>query len=198
MAEEIDFVNFFDLYRCFMSGFIIDIQGIIFKGDEFIPEAKQFMDHLNSEKKQVYLLSNSTRITTKQTINQLKSAGIEIQDSNVITGSKIIVNAMKQENIKHILLLGTDDLCNEVAESGIAVDKGNSLGSAHAEAYKLNDKVEAVVVAEDLSFNFVHASIVARYVLEKKVKFFCVGYDRVFPSKGDNFVPGALTLATPS
>ncbi|EAY16676.1 HAD-superfamily hydrolase, subfamily IIA containing protein [Trichomonas vaginalis G3] len=181
-----------------MSDLIIDIQGVIFNGDELINGAKEFIDHLISEKKHILLVSNSTRLTTKQTLAKLTSAGINIPESNVITGEKILINALKHENVKHILLLGTDELCAEVLAAGIQVDKSTALPSSHSELYKLNDKVDAVVVAEDLSYNYAHASIVARYVLENKAKFFCLGFDRIFPGGGKNFIPGALTLSAPA
>lgn len=181
-----------------MSDFILDIQGVLFRGDEVISGAKELVDKIISLNKKVILLSNSTRLATKKVLAQLNAADINVPEENVITGPKIIIHALKAASIKHIILFGTNEVSEELEAAGITVDKSTALPNNHAELYPLSDDVKAIVVAEDLAFNFAHASICARYILEKKTKFICTGYDRVFPWKKDEYIPGALTLSTPA
>ena len=177
--------------------YVFDLKGVLFAADTPIEGSVELFNKLKENGHRVFILSNSTRQSTKEILKQLKEAKLNIEADELISGCQITVHALKKQNIKCVFCLGTSSLMKELNENGIdTVFVGE--GSPKAELIPLDERVDGVLVAQDFDFNFVRASVATRYIFEQKAKFFVVGKDRQFPWKKGKYVPGPFTLAAPA
>lgn len=179
------------------TSFVFDLKGVLFAADTPIEGSVELFNKLKENGHRVFILSNSTRQSTKEILKQLKEAKLNVEAGELITGCQITVHELKKQNVKRVFCLGTSSLMKELNENGIETVSVGEVNQK-AELISLDEKVDAVLVAQDFDFNFVRASVATRYILERKAKFFVVGKDRQFPWKNGQYVPGPFTLAAPA
>ena len=66
-------------------GFLIDMDGVIYKEDELIPGAKEFIDSLLDRGIPFLFLTNNSQRTRLDVTFRLRRLGIEVDASNVFT-----------------------------------------------------------------------------------------------------------------
>lgn len=59
------------------QGFIIDMDGVIYHGNNLLPEAKEFVNWLKEEGKQFLFLTNSSERSQKELQQKLERLGID-------------------------------------------------------------------------------------------------------------------------
>jgi ribonucleotide monophosphatase NagD (HAD superfamily) len=97
---------------------------------------------------------------------------------------------------KVVYALATPAVINEFRSAGLTVYGPNDHETGPIEEIPLRPDIEAVVIAQDPSYEFRTIAIATRYAIEHKLGFYAVGNGASFPS-GDGFVPGARALVAP-
>jgi len=69
------------------KGFLIDMDGVIYSGNELIPGADKFIRELQTKKIPFLFLTNNSQRTQRDVVNKLTSIGIEAKEENVFTSA---------------------------------------------------------------------------------------------------------------
>lgn len=66
-------------------GFLIDMDGVIYRGSEVIPGATQFIDNLRSERIPFIFLTNNSQRTERDVTTKLRRMGIDVEERHIFT-----------------------------------------------------------------------------------------------------------------
>jgi HAD superfamily hydrolase (TIGR01458 family) len=92
-----------------IKGFLIDLDGVLYVGDNAIEGAKETIGLLRKQKYQYRFVSNSTRRCRKTIVERLSTMGFVIAEEEVITPSVAANAYMKNTGKKNGFLLVADD-----------------------------------------------------------------------------------------
>ncbi|MEN1989177.1 HAD-IIA family hydrolase [Paenibacillus hubeiensis] len=99
---------------------LFDLDGTVYVGDKLINGAKQAIDCVRTQEKQVAFLTNNSTKTKEQIQQKLNGLGIEAGLSSIYTSASVTVNYLVQHQIECVYCLGTDAFKSELATRGIA------------------------------------------------------------------------------
>lgn len=68
-----------------MNGFLIDMDGVIYRGDEMIAGADRFIESLKAERIPFLFLTNNSQRTTRDVATKLARMGIIVEEKNIFT-----------------------------------------------------------------------------------------------------------------
>jgi NagD protein len=69
------------------KGFLIDMDGVVYSGNDLIPGADRFIANLQKKKVPFLFLTNNSQRTPRDVINKLAGLGIEALEENVFTSA---------------------------------------------------------------------------------------------------------------
>lgn len=69
------------------QGFICDMDGVIYHGNQLLPGVKKFVDWLNREKKNFLFLTNSSQYTPRELQQKLERMGLEVDETHFYTSA---------------------------------------------------------------------------------------------------------------
>lgn len=69
------------------KGFLIDMDGVIYSGNDLIPGADTFITELKRKKVPFLFLTNNSQRTPRDVVNKLAGLGIEAEEENVFTSA---------------------------------------------------------------------------------------------------------------
>jgi HAD superfamily hydrolase (TIGR01450 family) len=138
------------------DGFLIDLDGVVWLGHEFIHGAVETLNVLAAEGKPVAFVTNSPRQSPAEHAKTLRQGGVKVENSQVVTaGTTLIALALKRFGpAPRVIATGTDSFLSQLAEAGIVL-------LDHEDWYE----AEAVLVSGHSGFNYAElkaASMAAR------------------------------------
>lgn len=69
------------------SNYVIDMDGVIYLGNELIPGAKHFIDRLTKGNHRFLFLTNSSNLTPPDLQRKLSKMGIEVSEHHFFTSA---------------------------------------------------------------------------------------------------------------
>ncbi|MFC0013708.1 MULTISPECIES: TIGR01457 family HAD-type hydrolase [Allobacillus] len=102
------------------EGYLIDLDGTMFRGTDEIQGAKEFVDELNKRHIPHMFLTNNSSRTLEQTAEKLEGFGIDAKVEQVITAS-LATAAFIKENLtsRRAFVVGQTGLIRALEEAGI-------------------------------------------------------------------------------
>ncbi|KMY45714.1 HAD family hydrolase [Bacillus sp. FJAT-27916] len=172
-----------------MRGYIFDLDGTVYLGDELIDGAKEAIAELQSRGDQVVFLTNKSIATRMQYVEKLRKLGIpaeldQVINSNFITAKYLKSMMQKQEAV---LVIGEKPLVDELTEMGIQITENEK-------------EARYVVIGWDRQFNYEKINKAYQAWLNK-AKIIATNPDRTCPVDGGEIpdcgaMIGALEGAT--
>lgn len=102
------------------SGFMIDMDGTVYKGNETIPGAKEFISFLKKEKTPFVFLTNNSSNTRNHYHKKLTSMGFDVEEKNILTSTLATVRFIKEKRPgSKVFIIATPDVTREIEELGI-------------------------------------------------------------------------------
>lgn len=153
-----------------MKSFISDMDGVIYRGKNMIPGAKEFVEKMKKNgNKFIFLTNNSeeTPIDLKRKLENMGFAGLE--EENFITSAMATATFLKnQKPGGTVYVIGGGGLSNELYKAGFSISENNP---------------DYVVVGKTKSFNF---EMIRKAVnlINKGAKFIGTNPDVVDPVEG--------------
>lgn len=122
------------------KGYFIDLDGTLFRGDEVIPGAPEFVAHLNRNQiPYLYLTNNSTR-SPEWVAQKLQRMGYPAKQDQVFTTALATARYLKdKEESMSVYVVGEEGLFQAISDAGIVIADQNP---------------DAVVVGLDRSFTY--------------------------------------------
>jgi NagD protein len=130
-----------------MLGFLIDMDGVIYRGGHLIPGAERFIHDLHAADVPFRFLTNNSQRTRRDVATRLRRLGIEVEDEHVYTCAMATARFLARQ-----------------APGGTAyvIGEGGLLTALHENGYAIVDKdPDYVVVGEGrtISFEMVEAAL---------------------------------------
>jgi len=161
--------------------FIFDMDGVLYRGKEPVPNAAWGVDALRKAGHTVRFLTNNSARPRSRYIPKLAGLDISCTMDEIITSSHILARLLVERGLEgaSVYALGHDGLYEELSQTaGCRISGGES------------EPVDAVAVGIDRDFSYFKMRI-AQFQIMHGAKFFCTNRDSTFPREGGTLVPGA-------
>ncbi|MCR8643846.1 HAD-IIA family hydrolase [Paenibacillus sp. N1-5-1-14] len=126
------------------SGYIFDLDGTIYLGDELIPGAKETIAFLQEHNKKILFLTNKTIDSRVKYVDKLNKLGIRVELDNLLNPAQVTIHYLKvQHPDAKVYVIGEDILKQEMLEHGIVFAQSPT-------------ETDVVVVSWDRNFHYDH------------------------------------------
>ena len=159
--------------------FLIDLDGVLYLGDEALPSAVESVNRLNNLGKEIRFLTNDPRPERRSVVSKLEDIGIETVEEEVVTSGWATGQYLAKRGISSASVVGSDGLKTELRYVGIDVTD--------------NDP-EAVVVGADGSTSYSDIRRATRQINDGAL-FVGTNPDGAFPTP-DGPSPGAGAIVS--
>ncbi|WCG22511.1 TIGR01457 family HAD-type hydrolase [Vagococcus lutrae] len=161
------------------QGYLIDLDGTIYRGNELIPAGKRFIETLQAKNIPFLFVTNNTTRRPKTVVESLRDAfDIHVEEEQVYTASLATVDYMKQKNLgKKVYVVGEEGLVNPIEEAGYIWDEENP---------------DYVVVGLDKEISY-HKMTLATLAIQNGAHFIGTNPDKNIPTE-QGLLPGAGSM----
>lgn len=162
------------------NGFLIDLDGTLYRGREAIPQAKEFVERLRESGKRYLFVTNNSALLPNQVADKLQKMGIPAVTEHIFTSSQATAMFMR-EHAKH------------ATPTYYAIGEAGLHAALQAAGYQPDDEQpDYVVVGIDREFTY-KKLMTASLAIQKGAVFLATNADKRVPTdKG--LVPGAGSL----
>jgi 4-nitrophenyl phosphatase len=172
-----------------IQGFIIDLDGVVWRGEELLPGVPALFIELNRRKIPYIFATNNATTTPRKFCQRAQKMGFEIQESQIITSSQAATHLIRQKLPERAFIY-------VIGEEGIR----EALTQARFQITDTADNAEAVVVGMDRKVNWEKLAEAA-YAIANGAIFIGTNSDPSFPTErglapGNGAILYALQLAT--
>lgn len=162
--------------------YLIDLDGVIYRGNELLPGAKEFVAWLDTNHKKYLFLTNNSFATSEQVLAKLTRLGIPADEAHLLTaGQAAVQNIARRLPGGSVYVVGEQPLSDLVRSKGLTVVPKNS------------QQADAVLVGLDRDFDYATLNC-AMNVVRSGAIFVTINRDPVLPIQG-GFIPGCGALA---
>ncbi len=162
--------------------FVIDMDGVLYRGNRKIEGADTFIKFLQDNGIPFLLATNNSTKTREMYVEKLKNMGIKVKEENIITSAYVTAEVLKkEENRASALIIGEIGIFEEIKKIGWDIlDLKNW------------SKAEYVIVGMDttLTYEKLKAGCLA---INNGAKFIATNDDKNFPSE-EGLIPGAGSM----
>lgn len=163
-----------------VDGLVIDLDGVVTRGDEPIQGAADAVQCLRKEGIRLVFATNNATSTVEQRLGQLRSLGLGASREELVTSAIVTAEELARRGLggSSAFVIGKDGIRQALADVGIEVLDANAGESA-----------PIVVVSGDNRFDY-EAMRVASTAVRNGALFIATNDDATFPSSR-GLVPGA-------
>lgn len=134
-----------------MHGYLIDMDGVIYRGMELIPGADRYINELRDQKIPFLFLTNNSQRTRRDVVTKLQRLGIDVGEEHVFTCAMATARFLSWQKPN-----GT----------AFVIGEGGLMTALHQNGYSIVDKdPDYVVVGEGRTLNFEMVEAALRMVL---------------------------------
>jgi HAD superfamily hydrolase (TIGR01457 family) len=162
--------------------YLIDLDGVIYRGNELLPGAKEFIAWLETHKKKYLFLTNNSFATGAQILGKLDRLGIVTDNAHLLSAGQAAV-----QNIARRLPQGVVYVVGEQPLIDLVKSHGLKVASVDAR------EADAVLVGLDRDFDYAILTC-AMNAVRSGALFITINRDPVLPIAG-GFIPGCGPLA---
>jgi 4-nitrophenyl phosphatase len=123
------------------QGYLIDLDGTMYRGTEVIKEAAEFVRKLNELHLPYLFVTNNSSRTPGQVAEKLSGFGIETEEKQVFTTSQATANYIyEQKNDASVYVIGEEGILTAIKEKGLSFGDEKAdfvvIGIDHAISYE--------------------------------------------------------------
>jgi NagD protein len=123
-----------------MLGYLIDMDGVLYRGHELIPGAQQFVNQLQEQRAPFLFLTNNSQRTRRDVSTRLARLGIDVGEEHVFTCAMATARYLAAQR---------------PGGTAFVIGEGGLLTALHRNGYSIVDRdPDYVVVGEGRAFNF--------------------------------------------
>ena len=132
-------------------GFLIDMDGVIYRGSELIPGASEFIRRLRECDIPFLFLTNNSQRTRRDVATKVCRLGIEVEERHIFTCAMATARFLAQQ---------------KPGGTAYVIGEGGLLNALHSNGYSIVDHdPDYVVVGEGRTITFEMVEIAVRMVL---------------------------------
>ena len=164
------------------KGFICDMDGVIYHGNDLLPGVKEFLNWLNKNDKKFLFLTNSSERSPMELSQKLARMGLEVDESHFYTSALATAHFLKHQKPGcSVYCIGEAGLYNALYNAGIVMNDVNP---------------DYVVVGETQTYNYQNICKAVKLV-KNGAKLIGTNPDMTGPVEGNNIVPACRALIAP-
>jgi 4-nitrophenyl phosphatase len=191
---------------------IFDMDGVLYRGAQVMPYARDALDRLRRARWDVFFATNNSTATRLDYLRRLEALGLGGDLDHIVTSGYATAHYLERRSPKpkDVLVIGADGLRQEIRAVGIAVRDADALPGLHPPPEAAADGVDpgamrrylvsldlpppadTVVVGLDLHLTYAKIAEAQRAILAG-ADFVCSNRDRAYPVEG-RLLPGAGTI----
>ncbi len=162
--------------------YLVDLDGVIYRGNELLPGAQEFVTWLETKHKKYLFLTNNSFASGAQVLEKLTHLGIPADATHLLTAGQAAVQHIARRFPKGVVyVVGEQPLMELVEAQGLSVAPHDS------------PKADAVLVGLDRNFDYATLNN-AMNAVRAGAYFVTINRDPVLPVQG-GFIPGTGSLA---
>ena len=151
-----------------VSGFMIDMDGTVYKGGDVIKGAPEFIERLKARKIPFVFLTNNSASGRKYYFNKLTKMGFKVSIDNILTSTTATITyLLKSHKGKTVYPIGTKQFEDELKEAGIRT---------------VNEQPDIVLLAFDTSITYEKINNAYQFI-KKGSKFIATHPDDLCPTE---------------
>ena len=160
-----------------LRGFLLDLDGVLFRGDRAIPGAADLLQHLLETATPFCILTNNSTRTPEEYVRKLAAIGVTISPAHVLNSALVAASYLERRKAadQRVLVVGSDSLRALLRARGIVV----------TEAWQ---EASDVLVGLDRQLSY-EKMAAASLAIGRGARFLGTNSDRSFPSER-GFEPG--------
>lgn len=163
------------------KGFICDMDGVIYHGNNILPGVKEFVEWLKAENKRFLFLTNSSERSPKELHQKLERMGLDVDESHFYTSALATAAFVKnQAPNSSAYVIGEAGLINALYEAGISMNDVNP---------------DYVIIGETRNYNYASIEKAVELIF-KGAKLIGTNPDMTGPSER-GIVPACRALVSP-
>ena len=172
--------------------YLIDLDGVVYRGEELIPGAKEFVNWLNSNHKKYLFLTNNSFASEAQIVAKLTRLGIPTDGSHVLGAAQAaVIHITHHFPGAHVYIVGEQPLFDLVRANGLQIanpgsDKVQMINTS-------SHKTDVVLVGLDRTFDYKKLTE-AVLAVRAGARFIAINRDSLLPVE-DGFIAGCGTMA---
>lgn len=159
-----------------IRGFILDLDGVVYRGNEAIPGSAEFLQYLEDQGLPFALVTNNATRSPADHVRRLDQMGVSVREDQVLTSATATASYLKDlyPTRTRVFAIGESGLRDALLQSGFQVAE---------------TEVRAVVVGMDRQLTYEKLSA-ATLLIRAGARFVGTNPDLTFPSE-QGLVPGA-------
>ena len=119
------------------KGFICDMDGVIYHGNQLLPCVKEFVEWLQKEEKQFLFLTNASSRSPKELQNKLYRMGLDIGEEHFYTSALATAKFLQSQAPGcSAYVIGDHGLYNALYDAGITINDVDPVSYTHLDVYK--------------------------------------------------------------
>ncbi len=163
------------------KGFICDMDGVIYHGNNILPGVKEFVEWLKAENKKFLFLTNSSERSPKELRQKLLRMGLDVGEEHFYTSALATASFIKSQSPSATAyIVGEAGLINALYEAGITMNDVNP---------------DYVIIGETKNYNYASIEKAVRLIF-KGAKLIGTNPDMTGPSE-NGIVPACKALVSP-
>lgn len=168
------------------KGYLIDLDGTMYRGSEKIAEAAEFIDKLLERKIPYLFVTNNSSRTPEQVANKLRQFGIRAEDKQVFTTSMATANFIVEKKADAtVYVIGEEGIQTALKEKGLKL---------------VEETPDFVVVGIDRSINYEKLTK-ACFAVRNGATFISTNADIALPTErglqpGNGAMTAVITVST--
>ena len=105
------------------TGFICDMDGVIYHGNKILPGVREFIDWLHQEKKEFLFLTNNSGYTPRELQQKLARMGLDVSEDHFYTSALATAAFLKEQAPGcSVYAIGEAALFNALYDAGITMN----------------------------------------------------------------------------
>ena len=160
--------------------FLLDLDGVLYRGEEPVPQAAAAVDALRAAGKRLAFVTNNSARTPEAIVSHLASVGIQASVEEVETSALTVAAALRDRGVDSALVVGEAGLRSALAKARIAV-------------VGLDDRPAAVVVGWDRGLTY-ETLRQASLAIQRGAGLFASNADATYPAPDGFTWPGTGSI----
>ncbi|MFZ3578014.1 HAD-IIA family hydrolase [Virgibacillus sp. DJP39] len=151
-----------------IKGFIFDLDGTVYLGNQLIKDADTVINSLKKEGKEILFLTNKTIESRRKYVEKLKSFNIDVTIDNILNPTVTLINYLKTNHPNATLyVIGEQIIKDEIAFAGF-------------EVADRPEQTDIVILSWDRNFHYDHLNF-AYQAVKRGAKTIATNPDRTCP-----------------
>ncbi len=103
--------------------FVFDLDGTVWYWDRLVPGAREFLDKLHKEGKQVYFVTNNSMLSPSGFVSKLESLGIITEEFRLTCSLELILQYLRQEGARKIFCVSKKEAKEYFVREGMELSE---------------------------------------------------------------------------